>query len=178
VLQERPNPSTARGLKGGQLFYFILGEDVYTHQECEHAGVPLYHPGGFGGGISPRLSEVEPVAVRGVEVAIGAAVWVVKAVEVVEVRWSELPPRSRLVFLAPGLEGALGERQRQPRPPLLSRQSARGRERLSWRVRLSRSLMSSPRQAQAPGAVAWPVALHSDASVAAAQHLSAKTSAL
>jgi hypothetical protein len=46
--------------------------------------------------------------VRVVEVVVGAAVWVVKAVEVAEVRWSELPPRPRLV-LALGLEGALGE---------------------------------------------------------------------
>jgi hypothetical protein len=58
----------------------------------------MYHPGGGGGGVAPRLSEAEPVAVRVVEVAIGAAVWVAKAVEVVEVRWSELPPRPRLAF--------------------------------------------------------------------------------
>jgi hypothetical protein len=38
---------------------------------------------------------------------------------------------------------------------------------------VSRPLLSSPRQAHAPGAVAWPVALHSGASAAAAQHLSA-----
>jgi hypothetical protein len=105
------------------------------------------------------------------EVVVGAAVWVGDAVKVVEVRWSELP-QPRLVFLALGLEGALG-RERQLRPPLLSRQSARGRERLSWRVRLSRSPLSSPQQTQAPGAVAWPVVLHSGASGAVAQHLSA-----
>jgi hypothetical protein len=70
-----------------------------------------------GGG---RLSEVEPVAVRVVGAVVGAEVWVAKAVKVVETRWSELP-RPRLVFLALGLEGALGgERERQPRPPLLS----------------------------------------------------------
>jgi hypothetical protein len=66
-------------------------------------------------------------------------------------------------------------RERQPRPPLLSRQRrARGRERLcSWRVRLPRPSLPSPQQAQAPGVVAWLVALHGDASVAIAQHLSA-----
>jgi hypothetical protein len=44
--------------------------------------------------------EVEPVAARAVVVVVGAAVWVAKAVEVVEVRWSELPPRPRYAFLA------------------------------------------------------------------------------
>jgi hypothetical protein len=62
------------------------------------------------GGVAPRISEVEPVAVRVVEVAIGAAVWVVKAVEVVEARWSELPPRRlRLVFISLAIFGALRE---------------------------------------------------------------------
>jgi hypothetical protein len=89
------------------------------------------------------------------------------------VRWSVLP-RPRLVFLALGLEGALGESGSQGRRfCLLSHQSARGRERLSWWVRLPRSSLSSPQQAQAPGAVAWPVVLHDGASVAVAQHLSA-----
>jgi hypothetical protein len=55
------------------------------------------------------------------------------------------------VFLALGLRGR-SRRERQPRPPLLSRQSARGQERLSWRVRLPRSPLPSPQQAQAPSA--------------------------
>jgi hypothetical protein len=63
----------------------------------------------------------------------------------VEVRWSELP-RPRLVFLALGLEGALGESGSQGRRFALSRQSAHGRERPSWRVRLSRSPLPSKDQ--------------------------------
>jgi hypothetical protein len=86
-----------------------LSSCVYTHQERGHVSVSPP-----GGGVAPRLSGVEPVAVRVVEVVVGAAVWVVKAVEVVEVRRSELPSRSRLA-LALGLEGALGESGSQGR---------------------------------------------------------------
>jgi hypothetical protein len=88
---------------------------IYVQQGRKTTPEQSTTPEGRGGGRGSRLSEVEPVAVRVVEVAIGAAVWVAKAVEVVEVRWSELPPRPRLVFLAPGLEGALGESGSQGR---------------------------------------------------------------
>jgi hypothetical protein len=96
---------------------------------------PVHPPPPPPGGVAvvaerpPAYPKSSQLGVRVVEVVVGAAVWVVKAVEVVEVRWSELP-RPRLVFLALGLEGALGEGGSQDRRFYLpSRQSARGRER-------------------------------------------------
>jgi hypothetical protein len=110
---------------------------AYTQQGHAHISAPP--PGGGGGRGAPFLFEVEPFVVRvvEVEVVVGAEVWVVKAVKVVEVRWSELP-RPRLEFLALGLrffwglyyfsqgsqgrkgkemEGVFGPRQLQPGGP-------------------------------------------------------------
>jgi hypothetical protein len=55
-------------------------------------------------------------------------------------------PRPRLVFLELGLDRGRSRRERQPRPPLLSRQDARDRERLSWRVRLPGPPLPSPQR--------------------------------
>jgi hypothetical protein len=61
----------------------VRGGGVYPHQEREPT-TESPPGGGEEGRGAPRLSEVEPVAVvRVFEVVVGAAVWVVKAVEVV-----------------------------------------------------------------------------------------------
>jgi hypothetical protein len=57
--------------------FFWRGGVCIIQQECAHI---KSREGGEGGG----LSEVEPVAVRVVEVAVGAEVWVAKAVKAVE----------------------------------------------------------------------------------------------
>jgi hypothetical protein len=97
---------------------------AFFNKEHEHINAPDPPPPPPG---APRLSEVEPVAVRLVEVVVGAEVWVAKAaVEVVEVRWGDLP-RPRLACVPRFRTRGRSRRERQPRPLLLSRQSARGR---------------------------------------------------
>jgi hypothetical protein len=80
---------------------------TYTQQECAH----IKSQGGGGGGY-PKLSPSPCGLCLKSPSEPEHEVWVVKAVEVAEVRWSVLP-RPHLVFLALGLEGALGSQGRR-----------------------------------------------------------------
>jgi hypothetical protein len=132
-------------------------EPVMKHSDVQRGIGPIYHwrgllytrarrikespPGGGGGGGrgATRPPEVEPVVVRVVEVAVGAEVWAVKAVKVVEMRWSELPDHSH----GPALCSSLSESR------ALSASGSQGRR--FYRVRAPVLAGSAPRAALSTG---------------------------